>query len=73
MDQTTELVALIAAATLGIAGTLGILRRERVARASGHDSQFAVATEGMLRCPECGMGNLVGDRTCSSCRKTLPH
>jgi hypothetical protein len=73
MDQTTELVALIAAATLGIAGTLGILRRERVASdPASHDRPFAVATEGMLRCPACGMGNLVGDSTCSSCRKTLP-
>ncbi len=74
MDQTTELAALIAAAALGIAGILGIVRRDRLAREGhAHASQFAVSTEGMLRCPACGMGNLVGDRTCSSCGKTLPH
>lgn len=79
MDQTAELILLVAAAALGIGGTLAILRRDRLAREGGareggaRESTFAVSTEGMLRCPGCGMGNLVGDRTCSSCGKTLPH
>ncbi len=74
MDQTAELILLVAAAAFGIGGTLAILRRDRLAREGGaREPTFAVSTEGMLRCPGCGMGNLVGDRTCSSCGKTLPH
>jgi hypothetical protein len=54
---------------------LSLLRRERheaeatVGDVEGH---FAVATEGMKRCPSCGMGNLVTDATCVSCGKRLP-
>lgn len=73
MDQTTQLLGLIAAAAVGIIATIGILRRQRHAvEDSSRESPFAVATEGMKRCPSCGIGNLVTDATCSSCGKRLP-
>ena len=51
------------AAALGIVGTIGILRKQRRAlEAARRESPFAVATEGMKRCPSCGMGNLVDGR-----------
>ena len=72
-DETIRFLALIGAATLGIVATLGILRRQR------HDTEeairenpYATATEGMKRCPKCGMANLVTDRDCNSCGKRLP-
>lgn len=74
MDQTTQLLALIAAAAIGIVATLAILRRQRhEAEAAGQESRFAVSTEGMSRCPACGFGNLVTDATCASCGKALPR
>lgn len=74
MDPTTGLLALITFAALGIVGTLGILRRQRLGADTGTaESPFAVSTEGMLRCPHCAMGNLVGDVTCAGCGRDLPH
>jgi uncharacterized protein (DUF983 family) len=50
-----------------------ILRRERrQAEDAARPSEFAVSTEGMKRCPNCGVGNLVTDRDCSSCGRRLP-
>ena len=76
MDDLT-LIALVGAAVLGMIAVLGILRRERhEAEATVGDVEahsFAVATEGMKRCPNCGMGNLVTDATCASCKKPLPR
>ena len=73
MDQTTILLGLIAAAAIGIVATLGILRRQRRDTAAAtRESPYAVSTEGMKRCPNCGFGNLVMDRTCGSCGKPLP-
>lgn len=72
MDQTTQLLALVAAAAIGILATLGILRRQRHETEAGRQSQYAVSTEGMKRCPNCGFGNLVTDRDCSSCGRRLP-
>ena len=73
MDQTTQILALIGVAALGILAVVTILRRDRVAdEESSQESPFAVATEGMKRCPSCGMGNLVTDATCASCGKKLP-
>ena len=58
---------------VGIIATLGILRRQRhEAEESIRDSPYATSTEGMKRCPKCGMANLVSDRTCNSCGKRLP-
>jgi hypothetical protein len=75
MDDLT-LIALVAAAVFGMIAVLGILRRERhEAEAIAGDVEvhtFAVSTEGMKRCPYCGMGNLVTDGTCASCKKRLP-
>ena len=74
MDDLTLLV-LIGAAVLGLLAVLSLLRRERheaEATAGDVEGHFAVATEGMKRCPSCGMGNLVTDATCVSCRKRLP-
>ena len=74
MDDLTLLV-LIGAAVLGLLAVLILLRRERheaEATAGDVESPFAVATEGMKRCPYCGMGNLVTDATCGRCGKRLP-
>ncbi len=68
------LLALGVAALLGLVSALSFLRRDQKAAAAAGpaESRFAVSTEGMKRCPSCGMGNLVSDSTCSSCRKRLP-
>ena len=74
MDDLTPL-ALIGAAVIGLLAVLSVLRRERheaEATVGDVESKFAVATEGMKRCPFCGMGNLVTDTTCASCKKSLP-
>ncbi len=73
MDQTTQILALIGVAALGILATVTILRRDRVtSEQNARESPYAVSTEGMKRCPSCGTGNLVTDATCSSCGKRLP-
>lgn len=73
MQTETGLLLMIGAAAVGMAATMRILLRERtMLHAVDHESQFAVSTEGMDRCASCGMGNLVGDRTCSACGKPLP-
>ena len=73
MDQSTQILALVLVAALGIAAVVLILRRDRVTtEESTRETPYAVATEGMKRCPSCGMGNLVTDDTCSSCGKRLP-
>jgi hypothetical protein len=73
MDQSTPILALIGVAAIGILAVVVILRRDRVAdEESSHESPFAVATEGMKRCPSCGFGNLVSDATCASCGNKLP-
>jgi len=66
------LFALLAAA-IGLVAVLAILRRQRSEEADEtRESPYAVSTEGMKRCPSCGMGNLVTDSTCSGCGKHLP-
>lgn len=73
MDQTSQMLALIGVAAVGILAVVTILRRDRVANESStRESPFAAATEGMKRCPWCGMGNLASDATCASCGKRLP-
>ena len=73
MDQTTQLLALVVAAVVGIFGIVVIMRRQRhEMEAAGRENPYAVSTEGMKRCPTCGFGNLVMDATCSSCGKKLP-
>ena len=73
MDQSTQILALIGIAAVGILAVVTILRRDRVkAEEASRESPFATSTEGMKRCPSCGTGNLVTDSTCSSCGKRLP-
>ena len=72
MDQTSQILALIGLAALGILAVVVILRRDRVAGQPPRESPYAVSTEGMKRCPACGTGNLVTDGTCSNCRRKLP-
>jgi hypothetical protein len=73
MDQTTILVILVGVAAVGVVATIAILNRYRVADEDAtRESMYATATEGMKRCPSCGVGNLVTDDTCSSCGKRLP-
>ena len=73
MDQTTQLIAVVIAAFIGLLAVLAILRRERheVENAT-RESPFATSTEGMKRCPSCGTGNLVTDSNCINCGKRLP-
>lgn len=73
MDQTTQLLLLIAAATVGIVATILMLRRQRVERdRAGRESPYATSTEGSKRCPQCGMYNQWTDRNCISCGRKLP-
>ena len=73
LDTTTALLLIIVAAAVGIVGSIVIMRRQRRAlEALRRESPFAVATEGMKRCPSCGIGNLVTADTCSACGKPLP-
>jgi hypothetical protein len=72
MDQTTALVLLIVIAVIGIGATLAIMRRPaRSTATEPADRPLAIATEGMKRCPNCGVGNLVTESTCSNCGKRL--
>jgi hypothetical protein len=73
MDQSTQLLILVAAAFVGALAALVILRRQRRDReARTAESPFGTSTEGEKRCPNCGMGNLWTDTTCVSCGKPLP-
>jgi hypothetical protein len=75
MMDDVILVLLAVASLLGLLAAVSLYRRDQraVATAAGPaESEFAVSTEGMKRCPACGMGNLVSDSTCSSCRRRLP-
>ncbi|MEO5884416.1 MAG: hypothetical protein ABIQ58_02745 [Candidatus Limnocylindrales bacterium] len=73
MDQSTQFLALVGTAAIGIVALLGILRRQRhQTEDASRENPYAVSTEGMKRCPRCGFGNLVTDSTCASCRSNLP-
>ena len=72
MDQTSQILALIGVAAVGILAVVVILRRDRLADEPPRESPYAMSTEGMKRCPSCGTGNLVTDATCSSCGRKLP-
>lgn len=70
MDQT-QIVAIVAAAALGILATIAILRKQRRALAPPQESPFAASTEGEKRCPKCGMGNLWTQDRCITCGTKL--
>ena len=72
MEQSTILLLLVVVVGLALFATLAVLRRERHTVEDARESPYGTSTEGMKRCPSCGMGNLVTDRTCSSCGKRLP-
>ena len=73
MDQTTQLLLLIAATCIGIAAMLIMLRRQRVDRDRlTRDYPYATSTEGEKRCPNCGMFNSWTSRNCISCKRRLP-
>jgi hypothetical protein len=67
MDQDL-VIALVAAAIVGIVAVLAITSRQRRDDVDdAAESPFAASTEGSKLCPRCGMGNLWTDRTCVSC------
>jgi hypothetical protein len=73
MDQTTQLLILVAAAGIGILAMLVILRRQRRDRdLATRDSPYATSSEGQKRCPSCGAYNSWTDRNCVSCQRKLP-
>lgn len=73
MDQL-PLVLLVAAAAIGVVAVVAITRRNPAPGTAGSaESPFAASTEGMKRCPSCGVGNLVTERNCSSCGRQLPN
>jgi hypothetical protein len=73
MDQMTQLLLLIVAATVGIVSTLVMLRRQRHDRERlSRESPYATSTEGERRCPHCGMYNSSLARNCISCKRRLP-
>ena len=73
MDQTTQFIAMVIAAVIGLVAVLAILRRERHTREDAtRESPFATSTEGMKRCRSCGTGNLVTNSNCLNCGKRLP-
>ena len=66
MDFAT-LVVLAGAAIIGALASWAILSRRET-----EESPFAASTEGVTRCPNCGLANDVTDTTCASCGATLP-
>ena len=73
MDQSTQLIALLVAAAVGMLAVIAIVRRQRHdVEDSTRESPFAVSSEGMKLCPNCGAPNLVTDANCSNCGKRLP-
>ena len=73
MSQTTQLVLLVAVATIGIIAMLLILRRQRREReVLDRDHPYATSSEGQKRCPSCGAYNSWTDRNCVSCKRKLP-
>ena len=73
MDQTTQLLLLIAAASVGILAMLLMLRRQRHDReVMSRENPYATSSEGQKRCPNCGAYNSWTDRNCVSCGRKLP-
>lgn len=67
MDFVT-LVVLAGAAIIGALASWVILSR----RETPEESPFAASTEGVTRCPNCGLANDVIDATCAGCGAALP-
>jgi len=72
MDQTTQLLVLIAAAAIALVAMFLIVGRQRRDHAAAtRESPFAISTEGEKRCPNCGMGNLWTETRCIACKAPL--
>ena len=73
MDQSTQLLVLLAAAVVGIVALIVMIGRQRAERAAEtRESQYATSSEGQKRCPSCGAYNAWTDRNCVQCRRKLP-
>ena len=72
MDPMQVYAILGALVVIVVAAVLIVIRERSEIPPEPGDSPYAVSTEGMTRCPSCGMGSLVTDATCSSCGKPLP-
>jgi len=73
VDQTTQIILLIASVGILALALVTIKRRQRLEReAATRESPYGTSTEGEKRCPNCGMGNLWTDRNCISCKARLP-
>jgi hypothetical protein len=73
MEQAMLIVVLITAAAGGVLALIAITRGSPAPKhASANESPYAVSTEGMKRCPSCGVGNLVTEQRCSACGRRLP-
>lgn len=72
MDQTLLIGLALAVVVILVLLVAVTTRRETPPRPrDGADTDFAVSTEGMKVCPNCGMGNLWTERTCSACGTPL--
>lgn len=73
MTQTTQLLILVVAASIGLVAMLLIIHRQRNDRADEtRESPYATSSEGQKRCPSCGAYNAWTDRNCVSCQRKLP-
>lgn len=71
MDQTLVYAIPAALVVVVVALILIIIRQRGEAPPEPTETSLGVSSEGMKRCPHCGMGNLVTDITCSNCGKRL--
>jgi hypothetical protein len=71
MELTPLLWVAIGAAVLAAALAALAIARRPDPPPSSTDDPFAVSTEGMKICHECGMGNLWTERSCSACGSSL--
>jgi hypothetical protein len=72
MDQMPVYAVLVALVVIVVAAVLIVIRERSEKPLEPDERPFATSTEGMKRCPTCGVGNLVTDATCTSCGKRLP-
>ena len=71
MDQTF-LLALVVALVVVLVALARITTKPRPsANETAGESSLGVSTEGMKICPQCGMGNLWTERSCSGCGSAL--
>jgi hypothetical protein len=72
-QQQLLLVALIAAAAVGLLAVVVHVARERGEREEAErDSPIAMSSEGVKLCPHCAADNLWTDTRCIGCGRPLP-